>query len=67
MTTGPQDPAMAGHDRLRVGQADREQVIESLKSAFVHGRLTRDELGERRARCDASVRCLARPGLGRPG
>ena len=44
---GPQDPAAAGGDRLRVGHADREQVIEALKHAFVQGRLTRDELGMR--------------------
>jgi hypothetical protein len=45
--TGPEDPAAAGRDRLRAGHADREQVIETLKDAFVHGRLTRDELGAR--------------------
>lgn len=50
VATGPQDPAVAGSDRLRAGHADREQVIETLKDAFVHGRLTRDELGERTAR-----------------
>jgi hypothetical protein len=44
--TGPQDPA-AGDDRLRVGHADRELVIEALQDAFVLGRLTRDELGAR--------------------
>ena len=37
VTTGPQDPAAAGRDRLRAGHADREQVIEALKDAFVHG------------------------------
>ena len=45
--TGPQDPATAGGDRLRAGHADREQVIEALKNAFVHGRLTKDELDTR--------------------
>jgi uncharacterized protein DUF1707 len=45
--SGPPEPAAAGRDRLRAGQADREQVIEALKDAFVQGRLTRDELGER--------------------
>ena len=45
--TGPQDPAAAGRDRLRAGHADREQVIEALKDAFVHGRRTKDELGTR--------------------
>jgi hypothetical protein len=44
---GPQDPAAAARDRLRAGHADREQVIEALKHAFVQGRLTRDELGLR--------------------
>jgi Domain of unknown function (DUF1707) len=47
VTTGPQDPAAAGRDRLRAGHADREQVIEALKDAFVHGRLTKDELDAR--------------------
>ena len=45
--TGPQDPAAAGGDRLRAGHADREQVIDTLKTAFVHGRLSRDELDAR--------------------
>ncbi len=45
--TGPQDPPAAGGGRLRVGHADREQVIETLKDAFVHGRLTKDELDAR--------------------
>jgi hypothetical protein len=45
--TGPQDPAAAGGDRLRASHADREQVIETLKNAFMQGRLTGDELGER--------------------
>jgi len=44
--TGPQDPA-AGGDRLRAGHADREQVIEALKDAFVQGRLDQDELDAR--------------------
>jgi Domain of unknown function (DUF1707) len=48
--TGPQDPAAAGGDRLRAGHADREQVIEALKDAFVQGRLTRDELDARAGR-----------------
>jgi len=45
--TGPEDPAAAGRDQLRAGHADREQVIEALKDAFVQGRLTRDELDVR--------------------
>ena len=47
---GPKDPAAAGRGRLRVGHADREQVIETLKDAFVHGRLTRHELDTRAGR-----------------
>ena len=39
MTTGSQDPAAAGRERLRACHADREQVLETLKDAFVHGRL----------------------------
>ena len=49
MTTGPQDPA-ASRDRLRAGHADREQVIEALKTAFVDGRLTKIELVARTGR-----------------
>jgi hypothetical protein len=45
--TGPHDRAAEGRDGLRAGHADREQVIETLKTAFVHGRLTRDELDAR--------------------
>jgi hypothetical protein len=51
---GPQDPAAAGGDRLRAGHADREQVIEVLKNAFVHGRLTKDELDTRAGRALAA-------------
>jgi hypothetical protein len=47
VTTGPHDPAGAGRDRLRVGHADREQVIETLKTAFVDGRLAKDEFDAR--------------------
>ena len=54
MTTGPQDPAAAGGDRLRAGHADREQVIEARKDAFVQGRLTRDELDVRAGRALAA-------------
>ena len=50
MATGPRDPAVTGSDRLRASHADREQVVETLKDAFVHGLLTRDELGERTGR-----------------
>jgi hypothetical protein len=45
--TGQQYPAPAGDDQFRAGDADREQAIETLKTAFVHGRLTKDELETR--------------------
>jgi Domain of unknown function (DUF1707) len=45
--TEPQDRTAAGGGRLRAGHADREQVIEALKNAFMQGRLTREELGAR--------------------
>ena len=54
MATGPQDPAGAGRDRFRAGHADREQAIEALKSAFVDGRLTKDELAARTGRALAA-------------
>ena len=37
----------AGHGRLGVSPAGREQAIEVLKTAFVQGRLTKDEFGTR--------------------
>jgi len=52
--TRPQDLAAAGGDRLRASHADREQVIEALKDAFVQGRLTRDELAARAGRALAA-------------
>lgn len=74
--TGPQDPAAAGGDHLRAGHADRERVIETLKDAFVHGRLTKDELSTRAggalsARTYADLAALtadipAAPALARP-
>jgi Domain of unknown function (DUF1707) len=54
VTTGPEDPAAAGRDRVRAGHADREQVIEALKDAFVQGRLTTDELDARTGRALAA-------------
>jgi len=53
--TGPSEAAKpAGRGRLRASHADREQVLDLLKAAFVQGRLTRDELDERLARVLAS-------------
>jgi Domain of unknown function (DUF1707) len=50
VTTQPGDQAAAaldGYGRLRVSRSDREQAIDTLKVAFVHGRLTKDEFDER--------------------
>src|ERR1700685_2377675 len=45
MMTGPGDEVAAGDTgHLRASQADREQVIDTLKVAFVQGRLTKSEL-----------------------
>ena len=45
----------SGHDRLRASHADREQVIDKLKAAFVQGRLTKDELDARISQALASL------------
>jgi len=34
----------AGHGHFRASHADRERVIDTLKAAFIQGRLTKDEL-----------------------
>jgi hypothetical protein len=36
-----------GQGRLRVSDSDREQAVDVLKDAFVHGRLSRDEFDAR--------------------
>jgi hypothetical protein len=36
-----------GHSSLRASHADRQQVIDALKDAFVQGRLTKDEFDSR--------------------
>jgi len=46
VTAGPGDEhtaALAGRGRLRASHADREQAVETLKAAFVQGRLAKDE------------------------
>jgi uncharacterized protein len=51
------DPREAGPPRrahLRASDADRERVIDTLKTAYVQGRLTRDELGHRAGQALAS-------------
>jgi hypothetical protein len=45
---------LAGRGRLRASHADRDQVIDTLKDAFVQGRLTKDELDSRVGRALAS-------------
>jgi DUF1707 SHOCT-like domain len=42
-----QAAAVAGHGHMRASQADREQMIDTLKDAFVEGRLTKDEFDTR--------------------
>jgi hypothetical protein len=47
---GPQTEmaaGMAAHGRLRASDADREQMIDVLKAAFVQGRLTKDDFDAR--------------------
>ena len=57
MVTGAGDElaaAAAGRGRLRVSHADREQVIDTLKAAFVHGMLSKDEFDLRVSQAFAS-------------
>jgi uncharacterized protein DUF1707 len=50
----PREAGAPGRGRLRASDADRERVIDTLKTAFVHGRLTRDELAHRAGQALAS-------------
>jgi hypothetical protein len=56
VVTGPEGHKAADRQRLRLraSHADREQVIEVLKVAFVQGRLTKDELDFRAAQAFAA-------------
>jgi Domain of unknown function (DUF1707) len=57
---GPEDEmaaGAAGRGSMRASHADREQVIEVLKDAFVRGRLTKDELDARAGRALAARTC----------
>ncbi len=57
MTTGPWHPmavGATGRGHLRASDADREQVLDAIKAAFVQGRLTLDELDMRAGRALAS-------------
>ena len=47
MTTGPWDPEQAG---FLASDADRERTVDVLKTAFVYGTLTKDELTLRTGR-----------------
>ena len=48
MTAGaPEMAGAAGRGRLRASHADRDQVIDALKAAYVEGRLTKDEFDAR--------------------
>ena len=49
--------AAGGRDRLRASHADREQVIDALKAAFVQGRLDKGELDARVGQAFASRTC----------
>lgn len=55
MVTGPGDDWVAGsRSRMRAADADREQMIDALKSAFAQGRLTKDEFDLRVGQAFAS-------------
>jgi Domain of unknown function (DUF1707) len=57
VVTGPGEQmaaGAAGRGRLRASDADREQVIDILKAAFVQGWLTKDELSVRAGQVLAS-------------
>jgi hypothetical protein len=55
VTAGPRgETAVVSRGHLRASHADREQVIDMLKAAFVHGRLTKDEFDARIGQAFAS-------------
>lgn len=47
---GPAERAATGGEPLRAGHAEREQVVQTLKDAFVDGRLDQGELDVRTSR-----------------
>jgi hypothetical protein len=53
---GPRNEMAAGggHGRLRASHADREHAIETLKAAYVHGLVTKDEFDARVSQTFAS-------------
>ena len=55
--TGPEDgtaAVRAGRGPLRASHADREQAVDTLKAAFVQGRLAKDEFDARLGQAFAS-------------
>jgi Domain of unknown function (DUF1707) len=54
VTAGPWDSRARAHVHLRAADADREQVVEILTTAFVQGRLDLDELTLRAGQALAS-------------
>ena len=54
MTAEREDGAAGARGQLRTSDADREQAIDVLKAAFVHGQLTKDEFSLRVGRVIAS-------------
>ena len=50
----PMGTGATGRGRLRASDADREQVIDTLKAAFVYGLLAKDELDSRAGQALAS-------------
>jgi len=60
MTTGSDDEkamGTTGPGNLRASHADRDHVIDALKAAFVHGRLSKDEFDVRVGQTFASRTC----------
>jgi hypothetical protein len=57
MQPGDQAAGKAGRGHLRASHADREQVIGTLKAAFVAGMLAKDELDARAGQAFASRTC----------
>jgi hypothetical protein len=47
VTESPDPMAAGGRDHIRASHADREHVVDTLKAAFVQGRLTKDEFDQR--------------------
>jgi len=75
VATGPLDPMRAGapgRNRFLASDADRERAIDVLKTAFVQGVLTRDELAMRtghalRARTYGHLAAITADLAARPG